>query len=89
MKKHVRIALNARKLKGCEDWLCEICGRSGIVNGMDVHHVVAKGMGGRAGADAEENLIIICRHCHNACHRSEYKAEALLYHVKQILKIFK
>lgn len=40
--------------------LCEICGR----RGQDIHHIEARGMGGRESADNIENLMAVCRQCH-------------------------
>jgi 5-methylcytosine-specific restriction endonuclease McrA len=42
---------------------CEICGNRAV----DVHHIENRGMGGdpTAGKDVIENLMGLCRGCHN------------------------
>ena len=42
---------------------CEICGK---VQGLDQHHVVSRGMGGRKDPtiNAQDNLMTLCRSCH-------------------------
>jgi len=39
---------------------CEVCGTKAV----DIHHIDAKGMGGRKNMDFFENLIALCRECH-------------------------
>lgn len=39
---------------------CEVCGNRGV----DIHHIEARGMGGRESADNIENLMAVCRQCH-------------------------
>ena len=43
---------------------CEVCGSTPC----QVHHIVFKGMGGNPDADCIENLIGLCRHCHDTAH---------------------
>ena len=44
-----------------DSWMpCEICGSQAV----DVHHIDARGMGGRDSADEIENLMGVCRQCH-------------------------
>ena len=40
---------------------CEICGAKAV----DIHHIEARGMGGSKQADTIENLMAVCRQCHN------------------------
>ena len=40
---------------------CEICGAKAV----DIHHIEARGMGGSKEADTIENLMAVCRQCHN------------------------
>ena len=44
---------------------CEMCGRG---RELEIHHRVPKGMGGSKARDVEENLILLCRTCHDARH---------------------
>jgi 5-methylcytosine-specific restriction endonuclease McrA len=60
MRKHTKIYTEFFGY-GMDSWMpCEICG-SGAV---DVHHIDARGMGGRDSADEIENLMGVCRQCH-------------------------
>lgn len=43
--------------------LCEVCHQRGV----DIHHVNGRGKG----KDVIENLICVCRRCHNAAHGLE------------------
>ena len=47
---------------------CMVCGAEGV----DIHHIDAKGMGGKAGKNRPDNLIALCRSCHEKAHRSEF-----------------
>ena len=43
------------------DWIaCEICGNTA----NDIHHIEPRGMGGSKTKDVIENLMAVCRHCH-------------------------
>lgn len=66
-----------------EDLLCEWDFKNLAV---DLHHVVPKGIGGRANADEPANLIALCRCCHDKAHRSEIKQQDLLDRVALILR---
>lgn len=63
LKKHTKVYLNAVYPDYCEgEFLpCEKCGRRLI----DIHHLEAKGMGGSKILDIIENLMGLCRKCHN------------------------
>ena len=44
------------------DWIpCEMCGQTAV----DIHHIEARGMGGSKDKDVIENLMALCRSCHN------------------------
>ena len=47
---------------------CEYCDSTNI---LDVHHVQSKGMGGSSNPAIHhpDNLITLCRYCHDAAHR--------------------
>ncbi len=60
MKKHVKNYLKATGLQG-EIILCEVCGQVAV----DIHHIIFKGQGG---SDEYENLIALCRVCHEKAH---------------------
>lgn len=60
---------------------CEICSRPAV----DIHHIEAKGMGGSKKKDYIENLIAVCRECHNKCHASkDYNSMAKEKHLSSL-----
>jgi 5-methylcytosine-specific restriction endonuclease McrA len=61
MKKHTKIYLDAMGYDTTDFIPCEICGAKAV----DIHHIEARGMGGSKGADTIENLMAVCRQCHN------------------------
>jgi len=61
MKKHTKIYFNYFSY-GIQDSIpCEICGS----NCADVHHIDPRKMGGSKTKDYIENLIGLCRDCHD------------------------
>lgn len=62
MQKHTRIYMSFFGYKIPEDVRCECCPAMAV----DVHHIEARGMGGdpNANADVIENLMALCRKCH-------------------------
>jgi 5-methylcytosine-specific restriction endonuclease McrA len=54
---------NKKALKAAEKPYCELCGRTGHID--PPHHIIFKSQGGD---DAPENLITLCRDCHNDAH---------------------
>ena len=46
---------------------CEICTNPSV----DVHHIIARGMGGSKTKDYIENLMALCRDCHDKAHDSK------------------
>ena len=63
MKKHTKIYCD---VFGYDFHVCEICRGAGV----DVHHIDEKGMGGdpQEKKDVIENLICLCRSCHDRAH---------------------
>ena len=61
-----------------EDFIpCEVCSAPSV----DIHHLIIKGMGGSRTKDYIENLIAVCRDCHNKCHGSiEFNTKAKEIH---------
>lgn len=60
MRKHTKVYTEFFGY-GMDSWMpCEICGAQAV----DVHHIDARGMGGRDSADEIENLMGVCRQCH-------------------------
>lgn len=67
MKKHVKVALKARGLTGVEWIPCEGCG--GKQGAVDCHHLTNRGVGGSKLLDIPQNLAMLCRGCHDRCHK--------------------
>lgn len=60
MKKHTQIYMKYFGY-GIDDFIgCEVCGNKA----NDIHHIDARGMGGSQDKDKIENLMAVCRMCH-------------------------
>lgn len=88
MEKHTKIYLDFFEVSYCsgtgeyEPLKCEYCEKRLII---DVHHIDNKGMGGSDKKDYIENLIGLCRDCHDAAHDEKITKEALIK--KHLFKI--
>ena len=61
MKKHTKIYLDFFGYAQGEFIPCEKCGKTAV----DINHIDARGMGGKnEAADVIENLMAMCRKCH-------------------------
>lgn len=60
VKHHVRIYLHESE-KTADELKCEVC----FNPASDIHHIQRRGMGGSKQADMIENLMALCRKCHN------------------------
>jgi 5-methylcytosine-specific restriction endonuclease McrA len=67
MKKHTKIYLDFFGYSTADVILCEACGEVAV----DVHHIEDRGAGGdpQGKRDVIENLIGLCRRCHDRAHR--------------------
>ena len=79
MKKHVKIYRDYFKYHIAEFVGCEVCGKPAT----DIHHVDNKGMGGSKTKDYIENLIALCRSCHNKAHANEITKDQLYEIIKR------
>jgi 5-methylcytosine-specific restriction endonuclease McrA len=61
MKKHTRVYLDYFGIDTGSFFECEVC--KGI--GVDIHHIDSRKMGGTKGKDVIENLMLLCRTCHD------------------------
>jgi len=65
MKKHTKIYFDFFKISydesGWHDYIrCEKCGAKAV----DIHHIDSRKMGGNKNKDYIENLMALCRQCH-------------------------
>ena len=61
MRKHTKIYLQEMGYDTTEFIPCEIC----MSKAVDIHHINARGMGGSKTADHIDNLMAVCRKCHD------------------------
>jgi 5-methylcytosine-specific restriction endonuclease McrA len=61
MKHHTKIYLKAHGHKIGDFIACRGCGSPAV----DIHHIKARGMGGNPSRDVINNLIALCRECHD------------------------
>ena len=83
MKKHVKIYMDAFDY-GEQDFIPCInnCGRA-----VDIHHLSSRGMGGSKNKDFIENLVAVCRSCHERAHADTTFNEKLkLKHITELTK---
>lgn len=82
MQKHVKVYIEF--FDYCEqDWIgCEKC----LKTSVDIHHIDSKGMGGTSlDKDYIENLIALCRECHNKAHASiQFNQELKQIHLNHL-----
>jgi 5-methylcytosine-specific restriction endonuclease McrA len=71
--KHTDIYFEFHNYQLQSDVMCEICSAPAD----DIHHIHAKGMGGNPEADCIENLIGLCRDCHDKAHSGEITEDEL------------
>jgi len=83
MKKHTKIYYNYFGYGIDDIILCENCGRKSV----DIHHIQPKGMGGSKTKDTIENLIALCRNCHNQAHEGILSKQYLrIVHEHNLIK---
>lgn len=76
MQKHTQIYFEHFGYGEQDRIRCENCGSEAV----DVHHAELKGMGGSKTKDTIDNLIALCRACHENAHAGKIKVE----HLKRI-----
>ena len=79
MKKHTKIYLKHFNY-GIEDFIpCTVCNSKAV----DIHHISARKMGGSKTKDFIENLLSLCRACHDKAESSkEFNQEVKQKHLK-------
>ena len=83
MKKHIDIYRQFwwDELTLAQTEQCAMCGDWGA----DVHHLSAKSLGGSKCKDHIENLICLCRSCHDKCHSDkQYNIKARVINLRDI-----
>lgn len=81
MKNHVKVYIEYYNLAPNSYIRCEICSSSAV----DIHHIESRGMGGSKKKDNIENLIAVCRKCHERCHSDEiFNSSAKNIHLKNL-----
>ena len=82
MQKYVKVYFDFFKL-GIDDYiLCQGCNRN---KANDIHHLAFRSQGGK---DEINNLIALCRECHNKAHSNKEFNELLRkQHVNRIKRI--
>jgi 5-methylcytosine-specific restriction endonuclease McrA len=73
MKKHIKIFFEKSGYDANEFIPCASCGSVAV----DIHHLEPKGMGGRKSVDTYDNLIQLCRSCHEKAHANILTKEQL------------
>jgi 5-methylcytosine-specific restriction endonuclease McrA len=78
MKSHIKIYLNYFDLGEQDICRCEGCMREGRIDGegFDIHHIWGRGKD----KDVINNLMLLCRKCHNRAHEKLSKSELQLIH---------
>tara|TARA_Y100001970_G_C14215099_1_gene849207 strand:+ start:2270 stop:2557 length:288 start_codon:yes stop_codon:yes gene_type:complete len=65
-----------------QTYQCTACGNW---LGTDIHHQSSRGMGGSKCKDYIENLICLCRKCHDKCHKDkQYNKKARIINLRLI-----
>jgi len=60
---------------------CNVCGEWG----GDIHHLSSRGLGSSKFKNYIENLICLCRNCHNKCHSNkEFNNKARVINLRNI-----
>ena len=76
MQKHTKIYMSYFGYTIADVILCEKCSRVA----QDIHHVNGRGKG----KDVIENLMALCRECHNLAHSSISKKEMQEIHNRKL-----
>jgi len=82
MKRHTKIYMDYFGYGIDDVIICENCFNKIAV---DIHHIEPKGMGGSKLKDFIENLIALCRDCHDLAHAEKLsKTELKLIHASNL-----
>ena len=78
MQKHTQIYIDYFDLGLQDVCYCEGCMRGGRIDGegFDLHHIWGRGKG----KDVIQNLMLLCRKCHEKAHSTLSKSQMQLIH---------
>ncbi len=86
MQKHTKIYMDHFGYSVADFIPCENCGAQCI----DVHHLEPRGMGGSKKKNNIENLMALCRSCHDKAHASrDFNLDLKLIHRRKLLGVKK
>jgi 5-methylcytosine-specific restriction endonuclease McrA len=60
LRNHTKVYMNYFGYDISDFIPCEVCGQKAV----DIHHIVARGIGGSKHLDTIQNLMALCRECH-------------------------
>ena len=76
MVNHKKVYLKELGLTDTDFIACEVCQHlNRHKRACDIHHIIPRGMGGSKERDYIENLMAVCRDCHNDCENNGYSKE--------------
>lgn len=87
-KEYTRNLYESRGIHFSETFFCELCAENGHETpAVDTHHIVPRGMGGSKLRNHPENLLGLCRACHEKAESGQVPREYQLeIAAKNILK---
>lgn len=82
MKKHTKIYFDYFRYSIADFVPCEVCGMKAV----DIHHIESRGIGGSKSKDEIENLMALCRNCHDKFgDKKQYMKYLKNIHLKRII----
>ena len=83
MRNHTKVYMTFFYLDESDFIGCEMCGTEAV----DIHHIQARGIGGIKCKDYIENLVALCRDCHNMAETDkEFNTYCIIQHLENIKK---
>ncbi len=81
MVNHKKVYTTFFNLDTCDRILCTSCGSVAV----DIHHIAPRGMGGSE-KDYIENLVALCRSCHDKAESSRaFNKQVRIRHLQKVL----
>jgi 5-methylcytosine-specific restriction endonuclease McrA len=81
MIKHKKVYITFFNLDTCDHILCTNCSKVAV----DIHHIIPRGMGGSE-KDYIENLVALCRSCHDKAESSSsFNKSVRIKHLRKVL----